>query len=90
MKKYVVYIIIFLIGVFVFFLQFNYRKNTKPITLYQVYLDNEKIGVIKSKDELEKYISSQGEIIKQQVENYRVDVERIDSIHEIMITKPRE
>lgn len=84
MKKYVVYIIIFLIGVFVFFLQFNYRKNTKPITLYQVYLDNEKIGVIKSKDELEKYISSQGEIIKQQVEDYRVDVERIDSIHEIM------
>ena len=84
MKKYGIYIAIIVIGICVFFLEFNYRKNTKPITLYQVYLDNEKIGMIKSKDTLEKYISSQGKIVKQQVDGYKIDVERIDTVYEIM------
>ena len=83
MKKYIVYIIVLLIGVGVFLLQFNYGRKYQPSIFYQVYLDNEKIGVIKSKEDFEKYITSQGSVIKEQVEKYSVDVDRIKTVKEI-------
>ena len=48
MKKYIAYIIVLFCGAMVFFLQFGYGKKYQPYTYYQVYLDDEKIGVIKS------------------------------------------
>ena len=50
------YILVLLIGAGVFILQFSNNEKHIPNEFYQVYLDNEKIGVIKSKDELNKYI----------------------------------
>lgn len=93
MKKYTVYIIVAIVGACVFFLQFSNDKKSQPTTLYQVYLDNEVIGTIKSKEKFEKYISSRGEIIKEQVKKYNNDVERIKRIEEILtkaITKDNE
>ncbi len=84
MKKYVIYIVVFLIGIAVFFLQFNYGKKYVPRSFYQVYLDNEKIGVITSKEKLEKHIYEQGEIIQNQVIEYQADIERIESTHQVM------
>lgn len=93
MKKYIIYIVVLIIGVGVFFLQFGYGRKYQPTTLYQVYLDNEIIGIIKSKDKFESYISSRGEIIKEQVINYNIDVERIKKVEEIInkvITKDNQ
>ena len=93
MKKYIVYIIVLIIGIGVFFLQFGYGRKYQPTTLYQVYLDDEIIGTIKSKNKFESYISSRGEIIKEQVSNYNTDVERIKKVEEIInktITKDNE
>ena len=77
MKKYSVYLIMGVLSVVIFFLQFNYGKKYMPSTYYQVYLDNEVIGTIESSDELKKYISENGELIKKQVNEYSVDVDRI-------------
>ena len=84
MKKCVVYIIVFLCGVAVFFLQFNYGRKYVPRSFYQVYLDNEKIGVITSKEKFEKHVAEQGEIIQNQVIEYQSNIETIESVHNVM------
>ena len=84
MKKIMVFVVVAFLGLGVFLLQFSNKKKTLPTTLYQVYLDNEIIGTIKSKEKFEKYVSSRGEIIKQQVLKYNEDVERIKGIEEII------
>jgi len=38
------------------FLSFGYRKSSEPNTFYKVYLNEEEIGVIESKEELQNYI----------------------------------
>lgn len=84
MRKYLMYILVLLIGAGVFILQFSNNEKHIPNEFYQVYLDNEKIGVIKSKDELNKYIKSQGAVVREQVENYSVDVDRIKTVEDIL------
>ena len=64
MKKYLP-IIIVILGITVFLLGFNYKNINEPNTFYQVYLDDEVIGVISSKEELEKYIDKEEEQIKR-------------------------
>ena len=44
---------------------FKLTANKEPATVYNIYLDGEKIGTVKSKEELEKYINSQEEKLKQ-------------------------
>lgn len=63
----------FIIGVIlagVCTLGFNYKKVAEPNYYYKVYMNNETLGVIKSKDELEKYINDNGEKYKKK---YKVD-----------------
>ena len=59
-------------------------KNTVPIEGYRVYLEGKSIGFIKSKDELNKYINTQQERLKNQ---YKVDTiyipNNIDIVKEI-------
>lgn len=64
MKKITGLIVLGLISISVFLLGFDYRTSYEPNTYYQVYLDEEVIGVIKSKEALEKYINNRGEFIK--------------------------
>ncbi len=80
----VVYIIMIICGLGVFVLQFSYGRKHEPYTLYQVYLDDEVIGTIKSKKDLEKHISSQGSIIQKQVLEYQDEVEVIDEVYQTM------
>ncbi len=59
-----------LIGSSVFLLGFNYKNLSEPNAYYQVYLDDEVIGVIKSRKALERYIDEEGSQIKRK---YNVD-----------------
>lgn len=59
MKKVLTTFLIIMIGFLVFLLSYNYFDNNEPNTFYQVYMDGKKIGVIKSKNELEKYINKE-------------------------------
>lgn len=84
MKKFGIYLIVLICGALVFLLQFDYGKKYNPYTYYQVYLDDEKIGVIRSKDEFDKYVDAQGDVIKKQVSDYNVDIKIISAVYDIM------
>ena len=71
MKKIGIGLIIVILSIMTFILGFGYRKNEVPNEFYQVYLDDELIGTIKSKDELTNYIETQGNIIRKTVEDYK-------------------
>ncbi|MGE5456136.1 MAG: peptidoglycan DD-metalloendopeptidase family protein [Ignavibacteriales bacterium] len=65
MKNISTIIIVVLIGMATFLLGFNYKVTNEPNTYYQVYLDDQVLGVIKSKDELYKYIDNKGKYFKE-------------------------
>lgn len=67
MKKLTVMIGICLLIVSLFFLGFTENKAVSPNTYYQVYLDEEAIGVISSAKELNDYIDKMGENIKKKL-----------------------
>ena len=52
------------IALFALGYDYNHSKN-EPNTYYQVYLEKEVLGMIKSKKELEKYIDKKGEYYKK-------------------------
>lgn len=66
MKKFGLFTITVIITVAIFALGYDYnRSKSEPNTYYQVYLENEVLGTIKSKKELEKYIDKRGEYYKE-------------------------
>lgn len=71
MKKIGIGFIIIILSLMTFVLGFDYRENEAPNEFYHVYLDDELIGTIKSKDELTNYIQNEGEKIKEKVEEYK-------------------
>lgn len=68
MKRFGVILTCILVGGTIFLLGFNYKNLNEPNAFYQVYLDEEVIGVIKSKKELERYIDQEGNHIKRKYE----------------------
>ena len=87
MKKTIVILGVLILSVGIFFLQFRYEKTYQPHTYYQVYLDEEIIGVIKSKNDLTEYISKQGELIKNQVQTYNDQLETLEVVDSIISSK---
>ncbi|MBQ9072809.1 MAG: peptidoglycan DD-metalloendopeptidase family protein [Bacilli bacterium] len=79
MKKVGVYFSIFLLSVIVFLLGFNYETGKQPNTYYNVYLDEEYIGMIESKEELEDYINNQANTIRDNVRDYSLKIDAIDT-----------
>ena len=71
MKKIGLGLFIIILSVMTFLLGFDYRENEIPNEYYQVYLDDQMIGTIKSKKELYDYIEIEGNKIKQTVEDYQ-------------------
>lgn len=71
MKKFSFISIGIIIAISTFLLGFNFNTTKEPNSYYQVYLDNEILGTVTSKKELEDYINKKGDSIKQkyQVEN---------------------
>ena len=79
MKKISTYAFIILLLIIVFLLGFDYKIGKQPNTYYQVYLDNEFIGVIESKKKLEDYINSQADTIRNNVREYKLKIDAIDT-----------
>lgn len=71
MKKIgIIFLTILLSGIILYLELTTTKKTTEPRTYYNVYLDGDLIGTIKSKEELEKYIDKQNEAYKKE---YNVD-----------------
>lgn len=103
MKKIPIFIIIsiFIIGVFA--MGFSKSSQVEPNTYYQVYLNAEKIGVIKSKNKLENYINKQGDSIKKElkvdtvyaptgleikeVSTYKEELKKVEDVYEEIAKK---
>ena len=79
MKKFITYFFIIILSVIVFFLVFDYNSGMNPNTYYQVYLDSELIGTIKSKEELEDYINNQANVIRENIKEYNLKLEAINT-----------
>lgn len=85
MKKVSMYFFIILLAGIVFLLGFNYNVSSKARTYYRVYLDDELIGLINSKEELEKYINSQADVIRQHVKEYDLKLEAINLVNNTQV-----
>lgn len=72
MKKYSLGLFVVLIILSIFALGFNSKPSKEPNLYYQVYLDDEVIGIIESKDKLLKMIDSQGKYIKKKYNTNKV------------------
>ena len=70
MKKVGYVLCVLLLSVLIIFLGFTNKKSKNPNSYYQVYLDGEQLGTIKSKRALESYIDSQAKIIRKNVSEY--------------------
>lgn len=58
--------ILCIIGIIcIIFLSFGYRKSIEPNTFYKIYLNGEELGVIKSKNELQRYIDKKSTQYKE-------------------------
>lgn len=90
MKKIGEYFLIVVISLTVFLFGFNYQTNKQPNIYYNVYLEDEFIGVIDSKSELEKYINSQAETIRENVRNYTLKIDAIDTFLKYSSKAPQQ
>lgn len=89
MKKNISIIAIVIVSALIFLLQFQYKKTYQPHTYYQVYLDDKIIGTIESKDDLEAHINKQGALIKNQILEYREQLEILEGVDSIISKKLR-
>lgn len=83
MKKFGSYFLIFILSVVVLLFGFNYKSNKQPYLLYNVYLDDEFIGAINSKTELEDYINKQASDIRENVKLKSKQLEAIDTLENL-------
>jgi len=70
MKKVFMSFFLIIITICISFLSFGYRKSGEPNTFYKVYLNEEELGIIESKEELQNYIDEKNSEYK---EKYNVD-----------------
>ena len=87
MKKILSIILLTICGIFIFYLQFNYERKYQPQTYYQVYLDKEIVGTIRSREEFDEYISKQGDLIREQVKEYKDELEILEEVDSIIESK---
>lgn len=63
LKKTTIIMICFLILIFLFLLSYNYNEKIHPKIYYNVYLDDQLLGVISSEEQLKNYINNETEHI---------------------------
>ena len=90
MKKIGVYFVIICLVTAIFLLGFDSRITKQPNTYYQVYLDDEFVGIIESKKELEDYINSQADSIRENVREYKLKIDAIDTYNKYVGTIENE
>lgn len=103
MKKVLPIILVLLLASVTIFLGFSNERNSQPNTYYQVTLDGELIGTIKSEKELKKYISNTEKYIKEKfnieevyapngleikkIVSYQEDLMTVDEIYNLIQNK---
>ena len=78
MRKIGVYFLVFILSIIIFIVGFDYNSNLEPNEFYNVYLKDELIGTIQSKEKLEKYINDQATIIRKNIFEYQRKLDVID------------
>ena len=73
LKKVLLWLFMILLSVAVILLGFDNKKNIVPNYLYQVYLDDQILGVIDDKEELYNYIDREGKNIKEKYKAKKVN-----------------
>lgn len=84
MKKFLTFTGILILCFFIFLLGFSTEKSKEPNSYYQVYLDGKTLGNIKSKKDLERYIDSQANTIRDNVKNYSIKLNLINDTNEVI------
>ena len=84
MKKVGYVLGVILVSVLIIFLGFTNKKSKVPNSYYQVYLDGEQLGTIKSKRELENYIETQADVIRENVREYEAKINAINDTNEVI------
>ena len=79
MKNIGKYFLIVLLSVIIFLFGFSHKDKKDPNTLYRVYLDNELIGTIDSREDLEEYINNQANVIRDNLKKYNLKIEAIET-----------
>ena len=84
MKKVGYILSVILVSALIIFLGFTNKKSKVPNSYYQVYLDGEQLGTIKSKRDLESYIDSQADVIRENVKDYEAKINAINDTNEVI------
>ena len=84
MKKVGYVLSVILVSVLIIFLGFTNKKSKVPNSYYQVYLDGEQLGTIKSKRDLESYIETQADVIRENVREYEAKINAINDTNEVI------
>ena len=84
MKKVGYVLSVILVSALIIFLGFTNKKSKVPNSYYQVYLDGEQLGTIKSKRELESYIETQADVIRENVREYETKINAINDTNEVI------
>ena len=79
MQKIGVYSLVFILSIIVCLFGFQYGPKHEPNAYYKVYLKNELIGTIESKNELEDYINNQADNIRKNVREYEIIIDAYDT-----------
>ena len=103
MKKIISFIIVILVGAIAFYLAYDYKNTKSPNSYYKIYLNDEVIGVVQSKEKLLKYIDKENETIKEkynvekvlepnglvieEITSYKQKVDEIEEIYKKIIQK---
>jgi len=84
MKKVGYVLSVILVSALIIFLGFTNKKSKVPNSYYQVYLDGEQLGTIKSKRDLETYIETQADVIRENVREYEAKINAINDTNEVI------
>ena len=83
MKKIGTYFFIIILSLVIFLFGFQFDTKKEPNTLYKVYLEDNYLGNIESKEELEDYINSQASTIRENVIKYKNKIDAIDTYNNL-------
>ena len=82
MKRFSISLMLLIIIVGVFVLGFGYKTTPEPNNYYEVYLNDESLGTIRSEKELEDYIDENGAYYKN-----KFDVDKVYSPKGLQVRK---
>lgn len=84
MKKLGTYFLVFILSIIIFLFGFQFSSKKEPNIYYKVYLEDELIGTIESREELEDYINSQASVIRDNIREYTKKIDAYNTYKELV------